>query len=377
VSVTIADVSGDGKADLIVANSWGENISVELGNGDGTFQDVPPTSGPAAFFFLADLDNDGTLDAVGPQPGASVEVQLGTAAGAFQASVPYATDLAARFAVQADINDDGTPDILTWGSLGGRASTSVLLGTGDGTFQSAINQPIDPDFVATATADLDADGNADVVETYAGGAPIGNVVRVRLGNGDGTFELGADYPTDDAPGQIAAADLDGDGTPDLVVLVGLDRVSVRLGRGDGSFRPGVSYAAGPTASLLTVADVSGDGKPDLLIYNGPVSSESTVRVLLGVGDGTFVTKASYPANSEVRAMVAADVTGDGVPDLVMPCFNNTVSVLPGAGDGGFRPRFELGGFALTETIAVADITGDGKPDLVVPGGPVYVGACLP
>jgi len=77
-------------------------------------------------------------------------------------------------------------------------------------------------------------------------------------------------------------------------------------------------------------------------------------------------------------MVAADVTGDGVPDLVMwPGFANTLSVLPGDGSGGFQPRIDYSATGAGGTIAVADITSDGKPDMVVSGGAVFVATCVP
>jgi hypothetical protein len=372
-SMVVTDVSGDGRLDLVVANRY--NVSVELGNGNGTFRDMPPPAGPAAFFFVADLNSDGKPDAVGPGTAASVEVQLGIGDGTFRAPVSYATDMAATLAVAADVNHDGKPDVVTLNDASSRgiASLSVLLGNGDGTFQARIDQPIAPGATAIATADLDRDGNADLIEVYSGGS----FIRVVLGNGDGTFRTSADYPMEESPRQLAAADLDGDGTPDLAVI-GPDTVSVRLGNGDGTFRPGVDYPTGLGASLLGVADVNGDGKLDLVVYLFNTDLDTTVRVMLGVGDGTFVPKANYPANEAPDSMVVADVTGDGKPDLVMYSeLARTVSVLVGDGAGAFQPRVDFGAIGTLRTLAVVDVTSDGKPDILVSGGSLFVAACQP
>jgi len=383
--LVVADVSQDGVPDLIATNQWNSNVSVELGIGDGRFRDLPPAAGPTAFYFLADLDRDGKLDAVGPAPASGVAVQLGKGDTSFQSAVTYPTDGDVVFAVQADVNHDGDPDVITWNKMFSATSVSrsVLLGNGDGTLRARVDQLIDAGLTAVAVADVDRDGDADLIEAYA--TPTGGgFVRVQLGNGDGTFRAAADYPTSGAPGPIATADIDGDGRADLAVIAGGNSVNVLLGNPDGTFRHGVDYAAGPQAKLVTLADVSGDGKPDLLVHVTDDEWFTAVMVMRGLGDGTFAPGAGYPTSLFPASMAVADVTGDGVPDVVLgPAFIDIVSVLPGDGAGGFLPQIVLpardadGNFPTPRGVAAADISGDGKPDIVVSGGSVLVAACLP
>jgi hypothetical protein len=245
--------------------------------------------------------------------------------------------------------------------------------------QARLDQPIDLGLLAVATVDVDRDGNADLVEVY--GSTGGGFVRVQLSNSDGTFRAGADYPVSGLPGPIAAADLDGDGSADLAVIAGGNTVNVLLGNGDGTFRHGVDHAAGPSAQLVSLADVNRDGKPDLLVSADDGGAFTAVTVMLGVGDGTFAPGSSYPTSLFPASIAVADLTGDGVPDLVLgPAFIDVVSVLPGDGAGGFQPQIVLparNDFPSPRVVAVVDISGDGKPDIVVSGGTVLVAACLP
>jgi len=140
-----------------------------------------------------------------------------------------------------------------------------------------------------------------------------------LGNGDGTFQKPVTYNigVESYPLSVAIADLTGDGKLDLVVANSVtDYISVLLGNGDGTFKPAVSYdSGGLEAWSVAVADVNGDGKPDILVAN---INSNTLSVLLGNGDGTFQAPLTYGSggSSFATSVVAADVNGDGKPDLV-------------------------------------------------------------
>ena len=148
-----------------------------------------------------------------------------------------------------------------------------------------------------------------------------------LGNGDGTFQPAVTYRTGGGQAwSVAVADVNGDGNADLVVANYDDNLlGVLLGNGDGTFQPAVAYSSGGSGGsiALAVADVNGDHKPDLLVA---ISSNNTVGVLLGNGDGTFQTAVPYNSGgSGPGAVAVADVNGDGKPDLL-------------AGELGYRGR---------------------------------------
>src|SRR6267143_1107003 len=264
-SVTAGDFNGDGKLDLAVTNEGSNNVSVLLGNGDGTFQaavSYPAGSGP-------------------------VSVTSG------------------------DFNGDGKADLVVANPGAGSNSVSVLLGNGDGTFQAAVSYPAGSVPFSVTSGDFNGDGMLDLAVTNEGS----NNVSVLLGNGDGTFRAAADYSVGAQPFSVTAGDFNGDGKPDLAVAnAGSNNVSVLLGNGDGTFQAAVSYGVGSSPVSLVSGDFNGDGKLDLAAAN---ESGNNVSVLLGNGDGTFPSPASYGAGLQPWSVTSADFNGDGKPDLAV------------------------------------------------------------
>src|SRR5260370_740792 len=209
-------------------------------------------------------------------------------------------------------------------------------------------------------------------------------VGVLLGNGDGTFQTAVSYDSGGGPFEpaaVAIADLNGDHKPDILVTnAGSSTVGVLLGNGDGTFQPVVVYGSGGLyPASVAVADVNDDGKPDLLVANvcgnGDPNCDGTVGVLLGNGDGTFQAAVTYSSGGRLAKSVAvADVDGDGHPDILLTtesvgCNGNNggaVSVLLGNGDGTFQAAVEYfsGGYQLLG-VAVGDVNGDGRPDVLL------------
>jgi hypothetical protein len=347
-SVAVADVNQDGKPDLIAANYGSNSVTVLLGNGDGTFQPaVTYSSGglAAVSVAVADVNRDGKLDIVVANYGSnSVAVLLGNGDGTFQSAVTYGSGGLESYSVAvADVNRDGKPDILVanncansdCGSGTVNGNIGVLLGNGDGSFQPAAAYD-SGGYTTTSVAVADVNGDdkpdllvANLCASGSSNCPNGAVV-VLLGNGDGTFQSAVSY---DSGGwysySVAVADVNGDGKPDLLVANEFvsgnyysGALGVLLGNGDGTFQSAVSYDSGGVAAVsVAAADVNGDGKPDLLVANcgtsgGSSCATGTVGVLLGNGDGTFQSVASYASGGFYANSVAvADVNGDGRPDL--------------------------------------------------------------
>ncbi len=333
----VADVNGDGIPDLVVAiqncpdGVCGDGqVSVMLGNGDGTFRPAVLYSSGAQWansVAVADLNGDGKPDiAVANYAGDSVGVLLGNGDGTFQSAVTYPTGQAAYVAI-ADVNGDGKPDLIAALSSG----VGVLLGNGDGTFQPIVRYGRGS-LYAVVTADVNRDGKIDLIAS--GLSSEGTVVIVWLGNGDGTFQPARTYNSGGSPGgfanSVAVADFDGDGIDDLVAANFPDStVGVLLGNGDGTFQTAVLYGSGaPYAWSVATADLNGDGRIDIAVAD----FSTPIGVLLGNGDGTFQPPLTFAVGAaDAGSLAIADVNGDGRPDLIVTNGSNLVGVLLNSG----------------------------------------------
>jgi len=196
-----------------------------------------------------------------------------------------------------------------------------------------------------------------------------NSVTILLGKGDGTFMPPSSSPVSVGAGPTALAmgDFTGDGKLDLAVANSTDNtLTILLGPGDGTFTPVSSPPATGTPFGLAIGDFNGDGKLDLAVANFDVN---TVTILLGSGDGTFAPASSPPATAG-PALVVGDFNGDGKLDLaVTNRGNSALTILLGNGDGTFAPITGCCGTSveLTHTLGMAagDFNGDGKLDLAV------------
>jgi hypothetical protein len=263
--------------------------------------------------------------------------------------------------VVQDFNNDGVSDIA---SISG-SKVSVLLNNGDGTFGTANTFAVGAGAVEIASADLNGDGNADLVVTDDIQAAY-----IVLGNGDGTFGSSSTISLHDSPLGIAIADLNGDGILDLAIAIAADlhgEAAILIGLGDGRFAPPVYYGLTYNGIRLVATDLNHDGKLDLAVALNNPSARYALAVLLGNGDGTFQPAViSVPGSS--ADIAAADFDGDGNVDLAFVAGLGTqVSVVLGNGDGTFQPptKYSLPSGEVEFTVATADLSRDGVPDLVV------------
>ncbi len=292
ISVVIADVNGDGHPDLIVANYCQVptncnvgNISVLQGNGDGTF--LPPVS--------------------------------------------YNAGSGTRGMAVADVNGDGKPDVIV---ENGSPIVTVLLNNGDGTFQPFATPDVGGFILALAVGDVNGDGKPDLLATVA--CPMAcptAAVSVLLGNGDGTFQspILSALPSDgEYFGTLTLQDLDGDGKPDVATAsYYVGRTWVLLGNGDGTFQAPEKYAGDLKATFATVADLNGDGKPDLVMASecgkckGP---DLNLQVLLNIFDAATATALTSSPNPSIInqsvTFTATFTSNPPVPDGIVITFLN-------------------------------------------------------
>jgi hypothetical protein len=361
-SAVAGDFSGDGHLDLAVANIASNTVSVLLGNGDGTFQPqvTYAVGNSPAFITEGDFNGDGHLDLAvananyfGSGPG-DVSILLGNGDGTFQPQVTYAVGYQPSALAAGDFTGNGRTDLAVANFFDN--TVSVMLGNGDGTFQPArtVASGVAGPLVA---GDFNGDGRLDLAVANADG------VHMLVGNGDGTFQP-AQTVALGISGLLVAGDFTGDGHVDLAVVnYNGNSVSVLLGNGDGTFRPGVTYPAGLNPISIVAGDFNGDGKLDLATGNW---GDGTVSVLLGNGDGTFQPPVSSEPGIAVDSIVAGDFARHGDLDLAVATVAN-VTLLLGNGNGTFQPQLRAGTAAGASpfSLAAGDFTGNGRLDVAV------------
>jgi hypothetical protein len=291
-TMAAADFNGDGKLDLAVVGDYVSSggVTILLGNGDGTFAAAGPNLDPTAGFALiatGDFNGDGIPDFVTPnyfESGGSPTIFLGKGDGTFTFQpIPLTLDYFPNSVLVGDFNGDGVLD-LAFSDLYG---VEIALGNGDGTFTKTSASPIQvPDEPYSLQAgDFNHDGKLDLagLDNY-----FGQIVLL-LGAGDGTFAVAKTTPgvspSSFVP-QIAAADFNGDGMPDLAIL---------------------TYGVNTASILLTVPTET---------------ATATVNGIAPAALGTHYVDASYAGDSHYGALASGTIplTGGLAPPGILPTY---------------------------------------------------------
>jgi len=398
--IVAQDFNGDGSPDIVMAsycsgnyfiddNCPGGTLSVLLGNADGTMQGAAITSqalGTVYAAITADVNGDGIPDLVesvyvpsyGNQGG--ILVFLGTGNGQYAAPTLYTAGFATALALVAgDFNNDGKVDIAAVGEgLDGsfaQGEVSLLLGNGDGTFQSPVSYGTGGQYsLSLVTGDFNGDGKLDIAVVNQSSS-----VSILLGNGDGTLEPAVVTTTGSINFGIAAADFNNDGKTDIAVdywdpYANRGFVQVLLSGTNGSLSAGggpySSGGNGPTYQVnieggaLAIADVNRDGKLDIVVANQCQSFDTgcsfgSLAVLDGNGDGTFQIgpiQDALEGDGNYYSLLLADVNGDGILDAIAADLTG-VEVLLGKTDGSFLPPTVYASVSTSSntTLALADL----------------------
>lgn len=393
----VADLNGDGLADVVKpfwrAPDGSAGVAVFLSQASGSYVQPTtvypyhhPVNGAAVRGFstrvsIEDVDGDGKLDIVAQGDGALMTLR-GDGLGGFTSGPTTAgVDGGIGPYVVADFNGDGRRDVLS-------AEGWFFAGAGDGSFAPPVLRldatAASDSFTHVAAGDFNADGKLDVAVLSSFSRSSGRFVSIFLGGGDGTFSAGRRYSAVAKASEVAVADLDGDGVPDLWVgkadrgsyAAGRRTSSLMqalLGKGDGSF---VGAAALPASGRVSgqpsfaLADFNGDGRPDVISV--PLAPNATnvpvqLQVAAGSAGGDFGAPTAGPLLSFTPTLLTrGDFNGDGKADLVAAF--GKVAVLLGQGDGSFGAEQSVAlpaGGVEAKSIAVGDVNGDGRSDVVV------------
>ncbi len=322
--ITAADLNGDGKPDLIIANTGSSSLTILLNDGSGRFVAAAPVS--------------------------------------------FSSSFAPRSMAAADLNADGKIDLVVVGTNAGQTSTSsggilILLGNGDGTFRAPLPVSGVSGAISVQVADFNGDGIPDLAATYLTLGflvPTGAGLAILPGNGDGTFGAGTGSFLGLTPWAVlTVGDFNHDGTLDIAAAVGT-ALTLFLNDGKANFTAVVNGSEPWNfAPAIAAGDLNGDGVLDVVVTSQAATNppHGAITILLGKGDGTFQALPTITTSAVAQNAIIADLNGDGHADLVVG--SSPPVFFPGRGDGTFASGLPFGALGNTGYFAIAGFTGKG------------------
>jgi Ca2+-binding RTX toxin-like protein len=318
------------------------------------------TASDASAIAVGDFNGDGKMDLVTATASGQVGISLGNGDGTFAPVNTFSDGLSAgTVASVAVANLNGSDDII---AADGTRQVSILLNSGTGTFPNVSQINFERNVDALAVGDLNGDGTPDLVVGYQFGG-----IGVSLGNGGGTFNASYFYSVGFCTvSSIAIAQTRTSSYPDIIAADDNGGIyDLPSGDGPGTFgSPNEIYFNGSnTSPQIATGDLNGEGIADVA-----VTTRSRVVTLLSNGDGTFKPAVPVLDATGIDGVALAHVGGDGNLDLIAAnTQTGNVTVLLGNGDGTFTGEYSMTEAVGNEPagIVAADFTNDGKTDLAV------------
>ena len=375
VPIEVGDINGDGKQDLVLTDTSNGTIYIMLGDGTGNFSySVSIQTYQTGPTYLVDLNGDHILDIVATDPiGADFLVYLGQAGGSYPQFTRYSVGISAGSFLLLDLNGDGHLDMLFEYypyQLG------YFPGNSNGTFGAMValgNSPSANQLVAAT--DLTNDGIADLAFITTSGIAVSpGMTGPAYGPPLTTITGGSTSPYSMLPIIPAFADFNGDGHIDMA-MAAEGGIAVFPGKGNGSFSSVEFYDMGQEVGSAAIGKFSGSSFEDVAVsLPAPLP-----RLLIGNGSGAFTLgpdpNTSYATSGADITLLSGDFNGDGKPDL-----NESTGSPNDSFQGTDSVVFNEGGGNFEAPVSVpnttpitADFNGDGRTDFVdIPGDDITV-----
>jgi hypothetical protein len=343
--VALADFGGDGRPDLAVTADAPNRVLVRMGTGGGLFGAPAAValaggSGPHSLVAV-NVDNDSDMDLVVTLQNTDQVQFLVNSAGVLAAGATADVDSTEpRFLAAGDLDGNGFADIVTANRAGN--SVSVLLNSA-GVLGAAAVYALGGEARGVALGDVDGDQRLDIVVANNDGRAV--EVLLNLPASPGVFTPGPSLPVGAQlrPDGVDVADLDGDGDADVLTATsgnGLNLATVFFNLGAGSFGGATSFPAGGlNPGAVLAADLDRDGRRDIVLAN---QDSATVTILRNLGAGSFAGAFPLAVGTNPQDLAAADLDLNGSLDLA--CANqdsSSVSVLLNS-SVAFADGFESG-----------------------------------
>jgi gliding motility-associated-like protein len=381
--IALGDLDGDGKTDVVITEYGGDlirvfrNITTAGTINAASFEtpvDIAMTTGsdPLAVS-IADIDGDGKLDIIASGWAGSIISILRNSstigALSFDTRVDLTTGAAPYHIRCQDLDGDGKTDIAVGNAGSGSISIWQNIGSPGSITASSFNSRIDVAAPSSgfAIADVDLDGKPDLIGGYNGGTSVGICRNISTGGTltTGSFATAVNFTVGAWPEQLVVGDLDADDKPDIVTsswpgntISILKNTSTPGSISSGSFAATVDIGGNGEPRGVVITDFDGDGLPDIGLSNqtSNVSIYKNANTPGSITTASFPSRKDFPGTGNARGIMSGDIDGDGKPDLVVGTWDgsltflrNTVSSLPAPTGSSFNPTSGPVGTSVTIT----------------------------